>query len=196
MKTKILLLLVTVAIFLFLRSEETTDIYKVNIDTATTSNNKYWLLLKRKSNKELLYQGIPGDAANSTLIKQFKVKSGIPGERPTPLPEKSGKKYWMIIAKKSSADNPETAPFFLTLDIPVTEKFPYGPVPYEECNGQCNWVLPGPFGLHGVAGNENRLADSDPGSSGCIRHRDEDIGYLYSLLEPDKENIRYYIEDI
>ena len=93
------------------------------------------------------------------------------------------------------ADNPETAPFFLTLDIPAPETEPYGPVPYEECGGQCYWVVPGAFGLHGVAGNPSKLSREDPGSSGCIRHSDEDITYLYSLLSPAKEKIRYYVVD-
>ena len=69
-------------------------------------------------------------------------------------------------------------------------------MPYTECNGQCNWILPGAFGLHGVNGDLSRLSIENPGSSGCIRHSDEDITYLYNNLDPQKEEIRYYIEDI
>ena len=82
------------------------------------------------------------------------------------------------------------------IDIQETEDWPYGPVPYEECNGQCDWVLPGYFGLHGINGNLSKISEADLGSSGCVRHRDEDITYLFNLLNPEKEEIRYYIEDI
>ena len=156
----------------------------------------YWFLLLRKSNQEFLYLGEPGDKQNSQLIKTFKVKTGIPGERPTPLPELLGKDYWLITEKTATPDNPETSPYFLTLDIPVTEEEPYGPSPYEECNGQCNWILPGAFGLHGTGEDPTKLAITDPGSSGCIRHSNEDITDLYNILDPKKEQIRYYIVDI
>jgi hypothetical protein len=163
---------------------------------------KYWLVLYRRSNIEKLYKGIPGDKKNSTLIKTFRVKTGIPGERPTPLPQLAGREYWMI-TKKHRDDNPETAPYFLTLDVPWSDEEPFGPVPYEECYSfagalegkQCNWVLPGEFGLHGVNGDISRLSDENPGSSGCIRHSDDDITYLYQLLEPEKDELRYYIID-
>jgi len=157
---------------------------------------QYWFLLKRKSNIEYFYSGIPGDKSNSKLIRQFGVKSGIPGERPTPLPQLVGRKYWKIVKKEAQLDNPETAPYFLTLDIPAPSEEPYGPVPYTECGGaQCHWILPGAFGLHGVNGDESRLSKDNLGSSGCIRHRDEDITYLYNLLDPENEEIRYYVED-
>lgn len=156
---------------------------------------QYWFVLHRKSNKEELLKGIPGERTQSTLLKTFTVKTGRPGERPTPLPSLLGKEYWVITEKHAELDNPETAPYFLTLNIPAPEEEPYGPVPYEECDGQCHWVLPGAFGLHGTAGDPDRLSKDDPGSSGCIRHRDEDITYLYSLLDPQKEEIRYYIFD-
>ena len=54
----------------------------------------YWFLLWRKSNVELLYRGISGDASKSELVKVFTVKTGIPGEKPTPLPKLLGKGYW------------------------------------------------------------------------------------------------------
>ena len=157
--------------------------------------NDYWFVLHRKSQTEELFQGIPGDKEKSKLIKTFTVKTGIPGERPTPLPQLLGREYWIITKKQPELDNPETAPYFITLDIPAPSEPPYGPSPYEECKGQCDWVRQGDFGLHGVAGVPERLTDADPGSSGCIRHTDEDITYLYNLLEPTKGEIRYYIED-
>lgn len=156
----------------------------------------YWFMLHRASEKEYLYRGIPGEPQKSTLLKTFSVKVGIPHERPTPLPQLLGRKYWRVIDKMEQFDNPETFPYFLTLDVPVPSTEPFGPSPYTECNGQqCNWMLPGAFGLHGVASDSSRLSKENPGSSGCIRHTDEDITYLYNLLDPAKEEIRYYIED-
>ena len=160
----------------------------------STTEYQYWFILHRQSNLEELYQGLPGDKTNSNLIKTFTVKTGIPGERPTPLHAVLGKEYWLITAKKKVEDNPETAPYFLSLNIPVGEDEPYGPVPYLECAGQCNWILPGEFGLHGVAGDPTKLSPENPGSSGCVRHTDEDITHLYNLLDTSKE-IRYYIQD-
>lgn len=157
--------------------------------------NHYWFLLHRTSNMEYLYEGVPGKKEESILVKAFHVKTGRPGERPTPLPHLLGKEYWTIVSKRKATSD-ETAPYFLTLNVPFTNEPPYGPVPYEECNGQCNWQLPGEFGLHGVNKKEERLSKENPGSSGCIRHTDEDITYLYNLLEPKKEEIRYYIKDI
>lgn len=81
------------------------------------------------------------------------------------------------------------------LDIPFNDEYPYGPTPYNECNGQCNWQLPGSFGLHGIAGDSSKLLAENPGSSGCIRHSDEDITYLYHLLSPEQQEVRYYIHD-
>lgn len=154
----------------------------------------YWFLLDRGNNREYFYQGVPGEKEKSTLLKTFVVKTGIPGERPTPLPQLVGRKYWLLI-KKEPTENPETAPYFLTLDVPAPTEAPFGPEPYQECNGeQCNWELPGEFGLHGVNGDESRLSESNPGSSGCIRHTDEDITYLYNLLDPAQQEIRYYIK--
>lgn len=159
--------------------------------------SSYWLLLHRKSNKEFLLYGVPGMEKQSIIKKTFKVKTGIPGERPTPLPKLLGREYWLITKKESSAENPETAPYFLTLDIPAPESEPFGPAPYKECAGeQCNWILPGAFGLHGINGDNSRLTAENPGSSGCVRHTDEDITYLYNLFDPEKEQIRYYIRDI
>lgn len=159
------------------------------------TQNSYWFLLQRKSSIEKLYQGVPGDESMSRLVRTFPVKTGIAGERPTPLPQLLGKEYWILI-KKEISENPETAPYFLTLNVPTLDEEPYGPMPYLECNGQCNWVTPGAFGLHGTGGQREKLSPEDPGSSGCIRHSDEDITYLYNLLEPEKEEIRYYIQDI
>ena len=156
-------------------------------------HDKYWFELQRSANIENLYKGVPGEKSKSIHVKSFNVKVGIPGERPTPLPQLVGRDYWIITEKQAQLDNPETAPYFLTLDVPVSDEAPFGPVPYEECNGQCDWILPGAFGLHGTAGNPTKLSDFDLGSSGCIRHSDAEITYLYNLLEPDKEEIRYYI---
>lgn len=155
----------------------------------------YWFILHRKSNKEEIFKGLSGDKKDSSLLKTFQVKVGIPGKRPTPLPKLLNKEYWLITDKQEQKDNPETAPYFLTLNIPAPSEEPYGPVPYKECNGeQCNWVRQGTFGLHGINGDQSRLSPENPGSSGCIRHKDEDITYLFNLLDPSKE-IRYYIED-
>lgn len=162
---------------------------------ATEVKSSYWLELHRKSNVEYLYFGDAGKKADSFLLKTFKVKVGIAGEKPTPLPQLLQRDYFLIVDKFETADNLETAHYFLTLDIPVSDSEPYGPVPYLECDGQCNWGLPGAFGLHGVAGDEARLSDLDPGSSGCIRNRDEDIAFLYNTLSPKTEEIRYYIYD-
>ncbi|HLL61135.1 MAG TPA: L,D-transpeptidase, partial [Candidatus Nitrosocosmicus sp.] len=63
------------------------------------------------------------------------------------------------------------------------------------CNGQCDWITIGAFGLHGVNGNLNKLTNEDPGSSGCIRHSDEDISFLYETLDPSRYEIRYYVFD-
>ncbi len=160
-----------------------------------TVTQRYWFILQRKSNVELLYFGMPGDAEKSSLVKTFPVKVGIPGERPTPLPALLGRSYWIITHKNKVEDNPETAPYFLKLNIPYTEYEPFGPEPYMECNGQCNWVQPGEFGLHGIGDSETRLAEEDTGSSGCIRHTNEDITYLYTLLDLSQE-VRYYVHDV
>jgi len=156
----------------------------------------YWMLLHRESNIEFLYQGAPGNIEKSTLIKSFTVKTGQPGKRPTPLPQLVGREYWQIVKKFETPDNPEIAPYFLTLDIPYSEEYPFGPTPYLECDGQCNWELPGSFGLHGINGDMTRLSTENPGSSGCIRHTDEDITYLYNLFTPEENAVRYYIKDI
>lgn len=189
----IVIFLVLGVLFLIIKSNSANENKK---DLDIQGKSSHWLLLHRKSNKEFLYLGVAGDRERSKLVKTFQVKTGIPGERPTPLPKLAGREYWLII-KMEAVDNPETAPYFLTLDIPVSSEEPFGPVPYEECNRkQCNWVLPGAFGLHGVNGDASRLSAENPGSSGCVRHMDEDITYLYSLLDLKKEKIRYYIEDI
>ncbi|MBP9716766.1 MAG: L,D-transpeptidase [Candidatus Levybacteria bacterium] len=174
---------------------------EVKSEQIKAPKTSHWLMLNRKSGIEILYEGVPGDANNSKILRRFQVKTGASWS-PTPLPKLLGREYWTIIKKESSMDNPETAPYFLQLDIPTTEKWPYGPVPYTECldfsgnNIQCDWILPGYFGLHGIGGNESKLSLEDWGSSGCIRHKDEDITYLFELLDPEKEEIRYYIADI
>ncbi len=174
---------------------------EVKSEQIKAPKTSHWLMLNRKSGIEILYEGVPGDANNSKMLRRFQVKTGASWS-PTPLPELVGREYWTIIKKESSIENPETAPYFLQLDIPTTDEWPYGPVPYTECldfSGnyiQCDWILPGYFGLHGIGGNESKLSLEDWGSSGCIRHRDEDITYLFQLLDPEKEEIRYYIADI
>lgn len=188
----LLILVVLLGSYLFNDNYSSKSLEVLSSNTKTS----YWLLLHRKSNVEFLYSGVPGEKDKSTLIKTFIVKTGIPGQSPTPLPKLLGRQYWLITSKESSEENPETAPYFLTLDIPVSEEYPFGPTPYSECNGECNWQIPGYFGLHGVNGNEEKLSNEDPGSSGCIRHTDSDIIYLYNLLDPEKEEIRYYIEDV
>ena len=166
-----------------------------NLETLNplTYSPEYWFLLHRKSNIEYFYYGLPGEKTKSTLIKTFKVNTGIKNKKPTPLPQKLGREYWLL-KDKWETKNPETAPYFLMLDVPISDEAPFGPTPYEECNGQCNWETQGYFGLHGVNKDENRL--SDAGSSGCVRHSDQDITYLFNTLELGKNGVRYYIEDI
>lgn len=184
----VLLVILTVVSFVFFQQKKQV--------AKPLEKQSYWFILHRKSNTEYLYKGVAGNKEKSTLVKTFTVKAGIPGERPTPLPQLLGKKYWLLTDKASAKDNPETAPYFLTLNIPAPSEQPFGPSPYTECSGeQCNWILPGAFGLHGVNGDASRLSKENPGSSGCVRHTDKDITYLYNLLDPKKEQIRYYIED-
>lgn len=195
--TKTLILLI-VCIFLFIALFIQVNGKESKESEASKESNveKYWFVLHRKSNLEYLYLGEPGVEDKSLLVKVFIVKTGIPGERPTPLPQLVGREYWLVTSKTKVEDNPETAPYFLTLNIPVTEDPPFGPQPYLECDGQCNWELPGAFGLHGNNGDPEKLSDSNPGSSGCIRHTSEDITYLYNLLDPENSQVRYYIDDI
>lgn len=193
MKKNILLLLATVIAISFMIPLQTVDDFKVL--SAQSEPMSHWFMLHRRSNKEYLYHGIPGRVGQSQLIRTFDVKTGVPGKRPTPLPQLAGREYWVITAKRESNENPETAPYFLTLDIPYSEAEPFGPEPYLECGGQCNWELPGEFGLHGVNGKSEKLNNEDEGSSGCVRHNDDDISYLYNLLNPSSEQIRYFIED-
>lgn len=171
--------------------------------SSVTAKKSHWFLLHRKSAIEYLYFGVPNDVNDSSLLKTFQVKTGNPGSSPTPLPHLLGRKYWVIVNKESSHDNPETAPYFLTLDVSAPSTWPFGPAPYMECRDtltdepiQCDWGQPGYFGLHGINTNTDKLSKDDKGSLGCIRHSDEDITYLYTLLSPASEEIRYYIEDI
>lgn len=193
----ILLLLIFLPLIGFLNFQKS----QVNGEKTVSIPEKYWFILHRKSGEEILYLGAPGDINNSKIVRKFQVKTGASWS-PTPLPNLVGREYWKIIKKESSKDNPDTSPYFLTLDVPADENWPYGPVPYTECkdlngnNIQCDWVQMGYFGLHGVGGNNEKLSKDDYGSSGCIRHRDEDITYLYNLLDPEKEEIRYYIKNI
>ncbi len=195
MKTLGLLLVcifLTTALFIQMDKKES----KVSEVSEETEVKNYWFILHRKSNKEILFYGEPGNKENSALVKVFDVKTGIPGQRPTPLPSLLGQDYWLITGKYEEFLNPETAPYFLTLNIPVTDELPFGPVPYLECHGQCSWELPGAFGLHGNNGDDEKLATTNPGSSGCIRHSAGDITYLYNLLDPEKSQVRYYIDDV
>jgi hypothetical protein len=172
----------------------TTVLFVHTASAHTDPTYTYWFLLRRESQIEFLYFGLPGNEKESMLVDIYQVKTGIPSQRPTPLPQLIGRPYWIMTAKYPT-ENPETAPYFLELDVPVSDGAPYGPVPYPECGGACDWVLPGAFGLHGVNGDETKLSISNPGSSGCIRHSDMDIISLYYLLDPIKHEIRYYIRD-
>lgn len=169
---------------------------QVKSENVSEAEGSYWMKLNRKSNLEYLYLGTPGDEDASLRVKTFNVKSGVFGKKPTPLPKLLGREYWLIVDKVDSSENPETAPYFLQLDVPVTEEWPYGPVPYMECSGQCDWELPGYFGLHGVNGDLEKLSDADLGSSGCVRHSDDDITFLYNFLDLEDGAVRYYIEDV
>ena len=197
-KLTLLFILIILLLFSFAHFKENQDVS----ENMTSPKKSHWFILHRKSEKELLYYGISGDVNNSQLIKTFQVKPGN-AENPTPLPRLLGRKYWLIIKKELTKDNPETAPYFLTLDIPTSGEWPYGPTPYLECKspftgetGQCEWGFPGYFGLHGVNGDLTKLSKENPGSLGCIRHKDTDISYLYNLLNPEKEEIRYYIKEL
>lgn len=163
--------------------------------TQPEDRNQYWFLLRRHSKKEILYLGFPGDEERSKQVAQYNVNPGIPGERPTPLPQLTGRDYWTITQIRPTTDSERSSlgPYFLTFDVPNSFSPPYGPVPYNECDGQCNWVTPGEFGLHGINGDSSKLTDA--GSSGCVRHSDQDITAIYNALN-GKQNIRYYIEDI
>lgn len=169
--------------------------YSYEYKHSLSENSSHWFVLHRQSNVEFLYLGKPGDTSKSLLLNIFKVKTGEPLKKPTPLPYLLGRKYWIITEKHPEFENLETAPYFLTLDIPISNEPPFGPTPYLECGIQCDWEKPGYFGLHGIGGDVSKLSNDNPGSSGCIRHTDEDITYLYNVLQPDKEEIRYYIVD-
>lgn len=186
----VLLLLILLSLVYFQKIQKYAEVLSLQVEKS------YWFILHRGSNKEYLYFGEPGKKENSALLKVFNVKTGIPGQRPTPLPKLLGKEFWLITGKHEVLDYPETAPYFLALNIPVTENPPFGPEPYLECEGQCNWELPGAFGLHGNNGDPEKLAVTNPGSSGCIRHSSEDITYLYNLLSPESSQVRYYIDDV
>lgn len=191
-----LLILALIVISVHSHNSQYTETFRV------PENENYWFILHRKSNVEYLYKGKPGNKTESRLIKEFQVKTGVPGEKPTPLPQLMGREYWNLIAEYEVSDDPEIAPYFLTLDIPYTEEYPYGPSPYLECIDQggvarqCDWATPGSFGLHGINNDPTRLSEADKGSSGCIRHTDQDITYLYNLLDPQIDPIRYYVKDI
>lgn len=183
-------LLILVALFSFLIKNEEKNLSNVN-----KGGQIHWFLLDRKSGQEELYYGLSGEKENSRLIKTFAVKTGVPGKSPTPLPSLLGKDYWVLVDEWQETENSETGPYFLQLNIDAPSQWPYGPVPYLECDGQCDWVKPGYFGLHGTGGDPTRLSGQDPGSSGCVRHSDSDITYLYNLLDPKNEEIRYYVQD-
>lgn len=192
-KTSVLVVILgLLASLLVLQLNQQKPLITPNLETLQQTNAKHWFLLERKSKIEKLFFGTPGDISNSQLVKQFNINPGA-ADSPTPLPQLLGREYWLVIGKTPTPDDPETAPYFLILDIPYAEVEPYGPTPYLECNGQCNWKRAGSFGLHGTAQNPLKLVDL--GSSGCIRHKDEDITYLYNLIDPSQE-VRYYINDI
>ncbi len=178
---------IVLAVFLIPLTSRATTLSQESTDT-------FWFSLYRASNIEVLYFGIPNDMYRSFPRGIYRVKTGIPNQRPTPLPQVTGRAYWKITSQYKT-DNPETAPYFLELDVPVSDGPPYGPVRYPECGGACNWVLPGAFGLHGVGGDESKLDATNAGSSGCIRHTDRDITALYTLLHTYTGELRYYIAD-
>lgn len=170
--------------------------------TTEEAEKSYWFVLHRQSLREELYFGIPGNFEDSGAPKRvFDVRVGLPGKKPTPLPQLHGKDYWLITAKKP-ANSDETRPYFLTLNIPYDSEFA-GPEDYYECgpsgNEQCDWIVPGEFGLHGINGVTGRIDGTAPEntrwSSGCVRHYDDDITYLYNLLDPYSNEIRYYVQD-
>src|SRR5688572_20408967 len=106
----ILIFLITLLIFQLLAQGNSKGVLSVK------QKYSYWLMLHRKSNVEFLYFGPSGEKSSSQLVKIFKVKSGIPNLKPTPLPKFLGRKYWLITAKSETFDS-QTAPYFLTLDI-------------------------------------------------------------------------------
>lgn len=203
MKRKIFLLIFLIILLIpLIGLSKMNDKSLVKGESIVAPKESYWFMLHRKSNLEYLYFGIPGEIDHSKVMRKFQVKTGASWS-PTPLPELLGRDYWKIVKKESSIDNPDTSPYFLQLDVPVDDSWPFGPVPYMECKDiytgediQCDWVQPGYFGLHGIGGNQNKLSVEDLGSSGCIRHKDEDITYLYNLLNPELDEIRYYVKDI
>ncbi len=160
---------------------------------AEEQSTLYWFSLSRTAQMEWLYVGTPGNKWASIPIGIYTVKTGRATSRPTPVPQLTGHAYWRI-TRTYGTQNPETAQYFLELDVPVSDGPPFGPLSYPECGGNCNWVLPGAFGLHGINGDRSKLSDADPGSSGCIRHKDQDIRALYNLLDPNKGEIRYYVD--
>lgn len=170
-----------------------------------TPTDNYWFLLDRLNKKEYLFQGPVGVRDRKYLVREFTVLPGLSGQTPTPVPSKvtPTREYWTFNSAtlKSPVGDISNGgqPGFLKLDIPYDNSLG-GPVPYLECGpsgtSQCNWNTPGAFGLHGV---DNNHPLTDPGSSGCIRHNNTDIQYLYNLLSNVVNNnpntIRYYIED-
>lgn len=187
------LLVIAVAVMFVFLHQSTKSKIRQTSRNEVVDMQAHWFLLNRKEHKEYFFYGMPGDRAKSDLLRTFEVKAGIAGEKPTPLPQLVGREYWTIVDKLDAHNNPDTAPYFLVLDVPGGDVAPYGPAPYLECDGQCNWEKPGYFGLHGTAGDPTKLAASVSGSSGCVRHRDEDIEFLYKLLDPKNEEIRYYV---
>lgn len=202
MSSKLILLAILMSglfMLIFLSPNNNLDAYKTN---EFSTKKYYWFVLYRKSEKEFLYFGKSGDVNNSQLVRTFQVKTGEKSS-PTPLPGLIGKDYWLVVKKESSKDNPDTAPYFLRLNVPGSNEWPYGPSPYLECadeltgeKKQCNWGFKGYFGLHGINSDDEKLSKNNKGSNGCIRHSDNDITYLYHLLHPEKEEIRYYIIDV
>ena len=124
MKKTLTLILTSIflTIVLFIQLEVSREGKVSRVSGGVQQNKSFWFILYRKSNQELLYFGEPGNKNDSALIKVFRVKSGIPNQRPTPLPNLLGRDYWLITQKFETADNPETSPYFSTLNIPVDRK--------------------------------------------------------------------------
>ncbi len=185
-----------------------------NLPPAQTLGNTYWFLLNRQKRYEILYKGTPEKITQSQVVKISTINPGSPGDEPTPIPQKLGKKFWSLTGevRLHPQDSDPTGyekfgPYFIVLDVPFKNQPDpscnnngttdcYGPVPYKECgpslDQQCNWHTPGEFAIHG-----NDKLDP-PGSAGCVRHSNTDITEIYDTLNNAKainSNTRYYAID-
>lgn len=181
---------------------------------AQTLENTYWFLLNRQKRYEILYKGTPEKISQSQVVKISTINPGSPGNEPTPIPQKLGRKFWSLTGevRPHPQDSDPTGyekfgPYFIVLDVPFKNQPDpscnnkgttdcYGPVPYKECgpnqDQQCNWHTEGEFGIHG-----NDKLDP-PGSAGCVRHANTDIIEIYNTLSSAKavnSNTRYYVID-